>query len=96
VISCERPDTARDYLEKHPSALSFLIDTDREVTRAWGVFQRFSFGAFRVAKTSSFLVDACGFVRAVHVGKSPIDVLPVETITSLLEEIEREGKRQRG
>ena len=89
-VTCERVDTVTSYLETHNGPWSFLVDRTRKTTRSWGVFQRFSFGAFNVAKASSFLIDRCGFVRFVHVGRSPIDVAPLDEIRAVLDSLEHE------
>jgi len=91
LVSCERTETARAYLEAHSNPLTVLIDRTRSVSKTWGVYQRFSFGALHVARTASFLVDRCGFVRFAHVGRSPVDVASVDTLITTLERIDRES-----
>jgi peroxiredoxin len=90
VVACEREDSARRYLEANPSPLSLLLDAEGAVARSWGVFERFSFGAFRVARPASFVVDRCGFVRFAHVGRSPIDAAPLDAVEGVLAALERE------
>lgn len=63
VVACERPDSAFQYLEKHPSPNTVLVDPDRVVTRLYGVLKRFSLPVPNVARPASFLLDRCGFVR---------------------------------
>ena len=87
LITCEPSDAARQYLEAHPSPHTFLVDAKREVSRAYGIYSRFSFGAVRVAKPSTFLIDRCGFVRRAHVGQSPIDLLSIDALLAEFAEL---------
>ena len=91
VISCERPETARAYLESSSSTVSLLIDKKREVSRAYRVFQRFSYGAFNVARPATFILDRCGFIRYAAVGTSPIRTAPVSQLLAALEDLQKEG-----
>ena len=50
------------YLEKHPLPFTMLIDEDREVMRAYEVYNRLSWDAFRMAHPSAFLIDPVGQV----------------------------------
>jgi peroxiredoxin len=93
VVTCERASMARAYLELNPSSLTLLVDEAREASRAYGVFQRFSFGAFGVARPASFAVDRCGFVRYAHAGRSPIRAAPLEELLQALQAIEAEARR---
>ncbi len=97
VVSCEDAERARAYLETHASSkstASLVVDTTREVAKAYRVFQRFSFGAFNIARPATFVVDRCGYVRYVHVGRSPIQTAPVEEILAVLEKVEGEATRE--
>lgn len=93
VVSCERQSTAGSYLEAVSIRLALVVDSERQVSRAYGVYQRFSFGAFRLARPATFLVDRCGFIRYAHVGRSPIDVAPVQAILRSLDELRDEAAR---
>jgi len=44
-----------------------LIDEDRAVAKAYGVWHRFGLDAWNTARPSVFVIDAGGIVRAVWV-----------------------------
>ena len=50
------------YLEKKPLPFVMLIDEDREVMKAFEVFNRLSWDAYRMAHPSAFLIDPEGQV----------------------------------
>ena len=80
IVSCEDPGSAGSYLDAGTCPFSLLIDAHLEASRAFGVFQKFSWGAVNVARPASFIIDRCGFVRHSRTGSSPIDAAPVETL----------------
>ncbi len=59
------------YLEKQPLPFVMVIDEDREVMKAFAVFNRLSWDAYHRAHPSVFLIDPAGQVRYAFVA-SPI------------------------
>ena len=51
------------YLEKQPLPFTMLIDEDREVMKAFEVFNRLSWEGYRMAHPSAFLIDPEGQIR---------------------------------
>ena len=66
------------FFQKHPSSFPFLLDEDRKVTKAWGVYQRLGTDAINIARPATFIVDARGTVRSIYVGTSQLDRAPIE------------------
>jgi peroxiredoxin len=90
AVSCEPVDGARRFIASVTHPVSLLHDTEREVSRLFGVWRRFSFGAFDVARPASFVIDRCAFVRFARVSRSPIDVAPFEELREILEKLRDE------
>ena len=72
------------YLAEHPISFPFLLDEDRAVTKAYGVYQRLHFDAINIARPATFVVDRSGTVRYIRVGANQLDHAPVEEIVSAL------------
>lgn len=85
VIACERQETADAYLAANPVPYPVLIDLDRNVTRAYGVWQRFSLPKWNIARPSSFLLDRCGYVQYAYVARLQIHTASLEEILGTLE-----------
>jgi peroxiredoxin len=68
------------YLQEHPVSYPFLLDEDRMVTKAYGVYQFLAKDAINIARPASFLVDREGIARWIHVGQSQTDRAPVEPL----------------
>ena len=90
VVSCEDTDGAGKFLDAGTCPFSLLIDAHLEASRAFGVFQKFSWGAVNVARPASFIIDRCGFVRHSRAGASPIDAAPVETLLEKFDSLRKE------
>ena len=89
VVTCERPGEAKRFLETGSEPRTLLVDTGGDTAKRYGVYQRFSYGAFGVARPSTWVIDRCGFVRMAHAGRSPIDAAPIVAIETALEACRR-------
>lgn len=85
VVLCERRETVDAYLADHPVPFPVLIDGDRNVTRAYGVWKRFSLPMWNLARPSSFLMDRCGYVQYAYVARLQIHTASLEEIFAVLE-----------
>jgi len=68
------------FFGKHPVAFPFLLDEDRSVTKAYGVYNRLSLEAIDIAKPATFVVDRNGIVRFIYVGKNQLDRASLEQV----------------
>jgi peroxiredoxin len=65
------------YLEKHPVAYPFLLDEDRAVTKAYGLYHRLGKDAINIAHPATLVVDGGGVVRYIYRGENQTDRAPV-------------------
>jgi peroxiredoxin len=72
------------FLEKHPVSFPFLLDEDRAVTKAYGVYHRLGVDAINIARPATFVVGRDQRVRYVYVGASQNDRAPVDEILNVL------------
>jgi peroxiredoxin len=68
------------YLAAHPFSFPFLLDEDRAVTKAYGLYHRFGRDAINIAHPASLVLDRGSTVRYIYRGDSQTDRAPVETI----------------
>ncbi|MDP9269289.1 MAG: redoxin family protein [Acidobacteriota bacterium] len=73
------------YLAEHPISFPFLLDEDRNVTKQYGVYQRVGLDGINLAHPSTFVVDASGYIRFLHIGTTQFDRAPVEEVVAALE-----------
>lgn len=77
------------YLEEHPSSFPYLLDEDRSVTKAYGVYHRLGVDAIHIARPATFIVDAAGTVQFIFVGSVQTEMAPLESIREELEKLRK-------
>jgi peroxiredoxin len=74
------------YLAEHAVSFPFLLDEERTVTKQYGIYQRLGLDAINIARPSTFVVDATGIIRFLHVGTTQTDRAPVDQVLTALEQ----------
>lgn len=72
------------YLAEHSVSFPFLLDENRAVTKAYGVYHRIGFDAYDIARPATFVIGTDGRIRYIYVGSSQTDRAPIESILSAL------------
>ncbi len=80
------------FLLEHPVSFPFLLDEDRRVTKAYGVYHRIGMDAYNIARPATFVVAANGEIRMIYVGIDQHDRMPVQAILEVLRAIPKETK----
>jgi peroxiredoxin Q/BCP len=69
-VVAQKSDAVRRYVEDNGLPFYILIDTDRDVTKAYGVWHRLGIDAWNIARPSLFVIDRSGTIRSIYVGES--------------------------
>ena len=72
------------YLANHPISFPFLLDEDRSVTRAYGVYQALAADAFRIARPATLVIDRTGTIGFIYVGSGQTDRIDPSTLLGFL------------
>lgn len=72
------------FLEKRHVSFPFLLDDDRAVTKAWGVYNHIALDAYNIAKPATFIVGSDGLVKYAYIGTKQTDRAPLEQILANL------------
>jgi peroxiredoxin len=72
------------FLDQHPISFPFLLDEDRAVTKAYGVYHRLGIDAVNIAHPATFVVGRDQKVRYLYVGASQVDRAPIEEVLDAL------------
>jgi peroxiredoxin len=75
------------YLAEHPITYPFLLDEDRAVTKAYGLYHAFAHDAIRIAHPATLVVDRSGVVRYIYRGDNQTDRAPVEEVLAAVREL---------
>jgi len=76
-----------DYLRQHPVSFPFLLDENRSVTKAYGLYHALGGDAFRIADPATLIVDGLGIIRYLYRGENQVDRAPVEEVMAELRQI---------
>jgi len=66
VISAQEATAARRFLARGGLPFPWLLDVDRAVMRLYGVYNRLSYDAWRVAHPAAVLIDRAGVIRFIY------------------------------
>jgi peroxiredoxin len=85
------------FLAKHPIASVFLLDEDRAVTKAYGLYHALGADAIRIAHPATIIVgrrdvgpsgnDRSGVVRYIYRGNNQLDRAPLDEVLRALQQI---------
>ena len=68
------------FLVEHPVSFPFLLDEDRVVTKAYGLYHRLGRDAINIAHPASLVSDSSGTLRYIYRGDNQTDRAPLEEI----------------
>jgi peroxiredoxin len=68
------------HFKDHPVAFPYLLDEDRSVTKAYGVYKRLGIDSVNIAKPATFIIGRDGKVRFIYVGRDQLDRAPIDKV----------------
>jgi len=75
------------FLENHPVPFPFLLDEERAVTKAYGLYHRLATDAINIAHPATLVIDGGGMVRYIYRGDSQTDRAPMEQVMELVRKL---------
>ena len=72
------------FLKDQPTAFPFLLDEDRRVTKAYGVYKAAGIDSINIARPASFLVNPQGLIDFSQLSSNRPGRVPVETPSAAL------------
>ena len=75
------------FLAEHPVSFPFLLDEDRRVTKAYGLYHRIGMDAFNIAHPATLVVDRNGTIRYLYVGDNQHDRAPMDKVLEAIKKI---------
>src|SRR5574337_1226512 len=73
-----------NFLEKHPISFPFLLDEDRSVTKAYGLYHRLGKDAINIAHPATVIIDRSAIVQYIYRGDHQADRAPMEQVMGAL------------
>lgn len=79
-----KPET---FLRKHPVSFPFLLDEDRSVTKAYGLYHRLGTDAINIARPATLVIDRSGTVQYLYRGDNQADRAPMEQVMAAVKRL---------
>ena len=78
------------FLGKHPVSSVFLLDEDRAVTKAYGLYHALGTDALNIAHPATFVIgrdekEHCGIVRYIYRSANQYDRAPLDDVMGALQ-----------
>ena len=70
------------FLEKNPISFPFLLDEDRSVTKAYGLYHLFGTDALNIAHPATLVIDRDRTIRFIYRGENQHDRAPLADVLS--------------
>jgi peroxiredoxin len=65
------------HLKKHPVSFPFLLDEDRQVTKAYGLYHRMGHDAYNIAHPATLVLDRRGVLRYIFRSNNQAERAPL-------------------
>ena len=94
LIAAEKRDgmfKPAKFLAKHPISFPFLLDEDRTVTKAYGLYHRLGTDAINIAHPATLVIDGGGTVRYIYRGENQTDRAPMERVMEAVRKLAAGG-----
>jgi peroxiredoxin len=73
------------HLRKHPASFPFLLDEDRKVTKAYGLYHRLGHDAYNIAHPATLVLDRNGTVRYIFRGETQTERAPLGDVLNAVQ-----------
>ena len=77
------------FLEKNPISFPFLLDEDRVVTKAYGLYHLIAMDALNIAHPATLVIDRERYVRYIYRGDNQHDRAPLENVIAAVQKTGR-------
>ena len=79
------------YLALHPVSFPFLLDEDRSVTRAYGLYHRLGVDAIHIAHPATLVIDRDRKVEYIYRGDNQTDRAPFHQVLEAVRKLSISG-----
>ena len=79
------------FLQSHPVSFPFLLDEDRSVTKAYGLYHRLGVDAINIAHPASLVIERDRRVEYIYRGDSQTDRAPFDQVLAAVRKLSVSG-----
>jgi peroxiredoxin Q/BCP len=85
AVVAQSAAAVRRYVEESGLPFNILVDSSREVLKAYGVWHRLGLDAWNIARPALFLIDRSGAIRYSFIGDSQEEFPSPDEISTALD-----------
>jgi peroxiredoxin len=79
------------FLQSHPVSYPFLLDEDRSVTKAYGLYHRLGVDAIHIAHPATLVIDHNRTVTYIYRGDNQTDRAPLPPVMAMVRKLAPSG-----
>ena len=79
------------FLQSHPVSFPFLLDEDRSVTKAYGLYHRLGVDAIHVAHPATLVIDRDRKIEYIYRGDNQRDRAPIDKVLEAARKLSGSG-----
>ena len=79
------------FLQSHPVSFPFLLDEDRTVTKAYGLYHRLGMDAIHIAHPANLVIDRDRMVEYIYRGENQTDRAPFHQVLEAVKKLSVSG-----
>jgi peroxiredoxin len=79
------------FLQSHPVSFPFLLDEDRSVTKAYGLYHRLGVDAINIAHPATLVIDRNRKIEYIYRGDSQTDRAPFDQVLEAVRKVSVSG-----
>ena len=79
------------FLQSHPVSYPFLLDEDRAVTKAYGLYHRLGVDAIHIAHPATLVIDSDRKVGYIYRGDNQTDRAPFNEVMEAVRKLSVSG-----
>jgi peroxiredoxin len=68
------------FLQQHPAPAPFLLDENRSVTKAYGVYKALGIDSVNIARPSTFVIQQSGEISFLYLGNNQADRASIDQV----------------
>ena len=82
------PENYAGFAERNGIMFPLLVDKDRSVIKAYGVYHWLSLEAYNIARPATFVIDKRGIIQYMYIGTHQFDLVDQSEVVECLKSID--------
>jgi|BarGraNGADG00312_2_1021985.scaffolds.fasta_scaffold02512_6 peroxiredoxin len=90
AVLAQNMDKVEEYAERKEFPYPLLVDEDRSVVKAYGVYVHVNFESYNISRPGDFILDKDGRIKYMYIGSSQFDFPDDDEVLKVLDGLKEE------